>query len=221
MTFKDAVEISSAILVSLGGGGAIVYRLSGYLGKLWADKALQEQQQKYVQLNLQLQNQLDVAARRLQVELDTLGHLHKLRTEESVSKIAGLWKRIATLQNWFNLLAGEGIRLVPADEQERKKQEEEFRRGVYESLNDAQQYMHEEMLFIPKHVADIALEVLAAAQREKYNFVNFGPFLSSHAEMRQAYFRNRGEYLSAFNEKAADLQKLAREYLDGQSPNRP
>lgn len=90
MSFKDVAEISSAILVSLGGGGAIVYRMSGFLGKLWADRALQDQQQKYVQLNLQLQSQLDMATRRLQVELDALGHLHKLRTEEAVDRIAGL-----------------------------------------------------------------------------------------------------------------------------------
>ena len=56
VTFKEVVAVSSAIVVSLGGGGAIVYRLSGFLGKLWADRALQEQQQKFAQLNLQFQS---------------------------------------------------------------------------------------------------------------------------------------------------------------------
>ena len=161
-----------------------------------------------------------MAARRLQVELDALGHLHKLRTEESVSKIAGLWKRVATLQNSFNVLAGEGIRFVPADEEARKKQEEELRREVYRSLNDSQQYLHEEMLFIPKNIADVAVEVLATAVREKFNFANFGPFFSRNPEMWHAYLKNRGEYLSVFNEKAAELQRLARGYLEGQPPSR-
>ena len=158
-----------------------------------------------------------MAARRFQVELDALSHLHRLRTEESVGKIAGLWKRIATIQNSFNIFADEGIRLVPADEEAGKKQDEDLRREMYKSLNDAQQYLHEEMLFIPKHIADVALQALRAALREKYNFANFGPFLSTNPEMWQAYLKNRGDYLSAFNEKAAELEKLAREYLEGQS----
>jgi len=215
MSFKDVAEVSSAILLSLGGGGAIVYHLSGYLGKLWADKALQDQQQKYVQLNLQLQNQLDTAARRLQVDLDTLGYLHKLRTEESINKIAGLWKRIATLQNWFNLIAREGVKLVPADEEAQKKQDEEFRLETYRSLADCERYLLGEMLFIPKNIADVALQAVRAAQREKLNFFYFRSIFPTNLEESQPYYIIRQKSLAEFNDKVDELQKIARDYLGG------
>ncbi len=63
VSLKDVFEVAAAVIVSLGGGGAIVFRLSGFLGKLWADRALQtqkeeserqleEQRQQYAQLNI-------------------------------------------------------------------------------------------------------------------------------------------------------------------------
>lgn len=42
MNWKDAVTLGTTIVASLGGGGAIVFGLSGYLGRLWADRELDE-----------------------------------------------------------------------------------------------------------------------------------------------------------------------------------
>ncbi len=38
MTFADVVKVGAAVIVSLGGGGAIVFGLSGFLGKVWVDR---------------------------------------------------------------------------------------------------------------------------------------------------------------------------------------
>jgi hypothetical protein len=38
VTFLDVVKLAGAILVALGGAGGIVAGLSGFLGKLWADR---------------------------------------------------------------------------------------------------------------------------------------------------------------------------------------
>lgn len=40
MTLQEIVKLAIAILAALGGGGAIVLGLSGYLGKLWADRLM-------------------------------------------------------------------------------------------------------------------------------------------------------------------------------------
>lgn len=213
MGLKDILQVCSAILVSLGGAGAIVFGFSSYLGKRWADRALQDQQQRYAQLNLQLQSHLDVTTRILQVELNTLGHLQKLRTEESVSRIAGLWKRMATLNNWFGMFASGGLQLVPSNDDARQKHEEKIRALFNEALNEAQKYLVEEGLFVPKAIVDIAQEALTATQREKFNLANFSPFFSSNPEMYQHYFKNREEHFKLFSEKMVEFQKLVRGYL--------
>jgi hypothetical protein len=71
MTFQDVVKLAGAIMASLGGAGVIIFGLSGFLGKLWADRALAADRQRYEQLNLEMKNQLDNASKRLQMELDT------------------------------------------------------------------------------------------------------------------------------------------------------
>jgi hypothetical protein len=98
MSPKDVFEICASIIVSLGGGAGIVFSLSGYLGRVWAERGLAKQRQEYDQLNIAFTNQLDIATRRLQVVLDAVGHLHKLRTQDEFEKLQELWKRIAILR---------------------------------------------------------------------------------------------------------------------------
>src|ERR1035437_9857313 len=101
MNLKELPESTTAILPSLGGGGAIVFGFSNYLGKIWADRGLEKQRHEYSQLNIAFQSQLEIATRRLQVELDALALVHKLRTQEEFTRLAGLWKHIANLRNYF------------------------------------------------------------------------------------------------------------------------
>ena len=38
MSFEDVAKVGAAVIISLGGGGAIVFGLSGFLGKAWVDR---------------------------------------------------------------------------------------------------------------------------------------------------------------------------------------
>lgn len=40
MNVKDVAEVGAAVIISLGGGGALVLWFSNYLGKIWADRAI-------------------------------------------------------------------------------------------------------------------------------------------------------------------------------------
>ena len=44
---SDLGEIVLAVLASLGGGGAIVFGMSNWLGKVWADRLMQKERAKY------------------------------------------------------------------------------------------------------------------------------------------------------------------------------
>ena len=82
MNVTDVLKVAIAVIGSLGGGGVLVLALSSYLGKIWATRILESDRAKYQQLNTELQHNLDVATRRLQIELDTVSLVHKLRTTE-------------------------------------------------------------------------------------------------------------------------------------------
>jgi hypothetical protein len=59
MTIKELFEVALTVMGSLGGGGAIVFAFSHLLGRLWADRALEEHRHKFNQLNQQMQHDLD------------------------------------------------------------------------------------------------------------------------------------------------------------------
>jgi hypothetical protein len=47
--FRLIAEIAASIIVALGGGGAIVFGLSSWLGKVWADRLMQKEKAKHDQ----------------------------------------------------------------------------------------------------------------------------------------------------------------------------
>lgn len=47
MTFFDLLRIASLVIASLGGSGMIVFALSSWLGKVWADRLMQKQRAIY------------------------------------------------------------------------------------------------------------------------------------------------------------------------------
>ncbi|HGY9588656.1 TPA: hypothetical protein ACOJP0_001439 [Vibrio harveyi] len=47
MGIETAFNIVSAVLVSIGGGAAVILALSSFLGKLWAERILSEEKAKY------------------------------------------------------------------------------------------------------------------------------------------------------------------------------
>src|SRR5579872_5317269 len=119
MRVADIFQICVAVIASLGGGGLIVLGLSRYCGQIFADWALAKQKQEYAQLNLRFQSELDLASKRLQVELNRLEHLHKLRTQTEFDKMFALWKQIALLNIEFRRLPRleDGLLTRMTDEQ--------------------------------------------------------------------------------------------------------
>jgi hypothetical protein len=130
MTFTDAVKMGAAIVAGMGGGGAIALGLASFFGKFWADKFLERERAEYQRLNAQLQHDLDLATRRIQIELDAVGLMHKLRTTEEFSHLGQLWKKMAWLSLTFNQACGTGLRLVP-NTQEGMVRYKEGRRQAY------------------------------------------------------------------------------------------
>jgi len=58
MALGELFQIAASVIVGLGGGGAIVFGLSSFLGRIWADRALEKHRQENARLNIELSNQL-------------------------------------------------------------------------------------------------------------------------------------------------------------------
>src|SRR5260370_5404358 len=121
MSVKEVWEVAAAVIASLGGGGLIVFRLSGYLGKVLADRELAKQKQEYAQLNIAFADQLGIATRRLQIELDAVCHLCKLTIESEFEKLNALSKSIAAVEITFGTLPRADLELGKFTEEQRQQ----------------------------------------------------------------------------------------------------
>lgn len=72
MSTTDAYQIAQAVLVALGGGGALVFALSSWLGKVWANRLMAKETAKYEDEMVRLKAQL-------QAELDRSSHTYRWR----------------------------------------------------------------------------------------------------------------------------------------------
>jgi hypothetical protein len=72
MTFEETIKIATTILLSLGGGGIIVFALSSWLGKVWANRIMAEERAKY---------ERELTELRAKLEMENQESLSKIRTD--------------------------------------------------------------------------------------------------------------------------------------------
>jgi hypothetical protein len=227
MTLKDVLEISTAVILSLGGGSGIVLGLSNYIGKRWADRALEKQKQEYTKLNIEFSNQLDIAKRRLQIELDALGHLHKLRTQAEFEKLQELWKRIVTLRQAFWDLPKAGFAFRPREKEKQKEFNVKSSQRFLDVSQDAQLFLNEQALAVPKPIADAANSVLRIAHSELAQVIMYPDPFDPDAmgqldpETRRQFFDDRIKNMNAFDTESDKLEQMMRDYLQGREAAQP
>jgi hypothetical protein len=220
MSPKDVAETAVAILASLGGGGAIVFGLSGYLGKQWADRSLAKQHQEYARLNIEFQSKVDV-----------LGLVHKLRTQEEFTRLEGLWKAVANVQNYLGGLAQLGLTLSYEDKDEQRRWEAQNRRMFEDFLNNAQMFLRENWLFIPTPIAHLAAKALSIANLERHNYAGSAKFLNLDVatlamspgvgEIRKSYFEELRRVNDEFDKTVNELEVLMRGHIAGSPAKDP
>lgn len=209
MTFLDVVKLAGAIIVSLGGGGALVFGMSGFLGKLWADRALEKQRHEYAQLTQQAQHQLDAALKRVQMELDTLGLMHSLRTKEEFNRLGELWKRFAILTDAFNGMSSPIV--APDDEEDQRALTTQQREQFSTALDNTLQFFYEAEVFIPAPITIVAAKTLASAVKVSHlNNEKMYPKLSADSYEKLAQVAHE-----QFSSGRDQLVQLIRKHVRG------
>ena len=83
MTFQDAISIGGSIIASLGGGAVIVFALSNWLGKVWAERLMQRERHEYAtqlerqQNSLRLASEEQLASLRAQLDIAKEAHVQE------------------------------------------------------------------------------------------------------------------------------------------------
>jgi hypothetical protein len=100
MAWTDALGIGTAIIASLGGGGVVVFGLSDWLGKIWANRLMESERQAHA---VELEKLTDALQRSTEKELKSL-HVQLEIAKETIVKEH--LDRVTIYRAAIDLLAG-------------------------------------------------------------------------------------------------------------------
>jgi hypothetical protein len=90
MGLRDALEIGSVVIASLGGGALLIFSMSNWLGRVWADKLMQAERARHdadleqlrAQLHTETSNEIELVKRRL--DIATMSHLREVQEKVAI-----------------------------------------------------------------------------------------------------------------------------------------
>jgi len=102
MNIQEVAATGAYVIGSLGGGGLIVFGLSNYLGKIWADRALENQRQEHAKQSLEFAHQLGLLTEQARNVLQIRATEHQVRFEKLHERRAEvIWDLYASLQDAY------------------------------------------------------------------------------------------------------------------------
>jgi hypothetical protein len=80
MTFEETIKIASAVLLSIGSGGIIVFALSSWLGKVWANRIMDKEraafERELAELKSKLEKENSQSVEKLKTDLEIFRDTH-------------------------------------------------------------------------------------------------------------------------------------------------
>jgi hypothetical protein len=97
MLFKEILEGVGAIIVSLGGGAAVVWWVANMFGKLWVDRILEKDRAEYQTQIETFKNQGNELIEKLKANLEKENFIHQLQFQKEFEIYLELWEKINQL----------------------------------------------------------------------------------------------------------------------------
>jgi hypothetical protein len=104
MTLQQIWEVAGAVIVSVGGGGALVLVLSSWLGKVWANRILETDRAKYAKEIELLKSDLERSNRLLQGEIEKTIFVSKKHFETEFQLLRDIWEKVSTVRGCMSQL---------------------------------------------------------------------------------------------------------------------
>jgi hypothetical protein len=112
MTFREALEIGSVVVASLGGGAVLIFTMSNWLGRVWADRLMQSERARHdadleqlrARLHQQTSNEIEFVKRKL--DIATTSHLRE--TQEKIAIYRSVVDLVADILGDFDRSSLDG-----------------------------------------------------------------------------------------------------------------
>lgn len=205
MSASDAFRVALAIISSVGGAAIIILGLSSWLGKVWANRILEqdrakyardleETRQKYAETLTHLNSELEAANRKLQAELDKTIHVYRIQFEKEFQALVGIWKTVSELRSQIAGLRPSMSLSLP--DESRRQEELNKRFGSFQKALWALQHtIHGQGPFYGEEVYGEVDRLLMIAKRENLEMQLNTPEPFSHP-WYAAGEKNKAEFIA-------------------------
>jgi hypothetical protein len=99
MNFNEIAVTSFSVLASVGIGSGIVLGLSRWLGKVWANRILEQDRDRYSRELESLKAQFEGTNRNRQAQLDKRIHVSRVQFETEFQALREVWKCISEVRS--------------------------------------------------------------------------------------------------------------------------
>lgn len=124
---KEVLQIVATIIAAFGGAGFIIIGLSSYLGKLWANIALESEKAKYSRELEELKAKLNKEINELNKSCEKALYISKVQYDNEYKIYQEIWTKLNDASISALNLYSAGIEDVPVDkEQEQKYKEDKY-----------------------------------------------------------------------------------------------
>lgn len=115
MTWTEVAQVGAAVIASVGGAGVILLGVSGFLGKVWAERILESDRRRFADELERAKAELERATRRLQTSLDHLVTVNRAQFEAEFATLQVVWAAVSNLRRTL-LAVRPTASIVPVDD---------------------------------------------------------------------------------------------------------
>lgn len=173
MGINEILSIGTTILVSLGGASAIILGFSNWLGKIWAEKLMLNEKNKYEKEIQEINNKFQEKLELIRKESGKEVYVHSLQFEKEFEIYKSLWGNLVELINAASALRPE-VECIYKDEPEGERKERKLHR-----LNEAYKKFYTDVFysrpFYPNEIFLASEKIISISLAEKTGFQIFDP----------------------------------------------
>lgn len=206
MSWQTVLEIVATAIASVGGAGAIIWALSSFFGKMWANKILEKQKAEYQKDIEEYKSALSRELENVKATNERLTYISKVQYDIEISAIKDLTREIHYLLLTCNTV-------VPVDKSLLKNSEEIILRNkkyynlYVKSVNKFMETVGNSLAFLEDEVMGPYKKFIGEC-REQFDYYNeiFDPQIGFPAKSINKLYKS-GETLEQIFDSAIETTK--------------
>lgn len=204
------MKVVAATLLSVGGGGMVVMAMAHWLGKMWANRLMQEDIAKHAKDLEALKFRWEGMNKRVQAELDKTVYVHRVQFETEFKALSDIWGRVSNVRAALAELRPQ-LEIIPPEQDSKlarmDKLEGKFKKFAMAS-GELRQAAHNQSPFYTREIYDEITRMIDTLSDEEAQLK-----LSDDPPLTDAWHRRGAQNWTIILNTADRISEMIRERI--------